>query len=72
MGLGFAPMEIELYAYVMSRFEKSGLTYQEVADGSGISRRTVEKIARREIKDPGVSHVEALARFFRTRERLAA
>ena len=61
-------METGLYAYVMGCFETANLTYQEVADGSGISRRTVEKIARKEIKDPGVSHVEALARFFRSRE----
>lgn len=39
-----------------------------VADGSGVSARTIEKIARREIKDPGVSHIEKLARYFRDQE----
>jgi hypothetical protein len=40
-------------------------TYQEISDGSGVPKRTVEKIKRREIVDPGVSHCESLANFFR-------
>lgn len=58
-------MEMSMYEFVIDRLENSGRTYQEVADGSGVSKRTVEKIARKEIKDPGVSHIEALARYFR-------
>jgi len=61
-----------MYAYVMEQLGKTDLSYQEVADGSGVSKRTVEKIARREILDPGVSHVEKLEKFFREREAKAA
>ena len=53
----------------MSRFQALDrarpLTYQEIADGCGESKRTIEKIARREIQNPGVDHCDALAAFFR-------
>lgn len=65
-------METSLYEYVIERLENSGRTYQEIADGADMSRRTVEKIARKEIKDPGVSHIEALARYFRAEKHRAA
>lgn len=61
-----------IHAYVMRCFEHTHLTYQEVATGSGVSKRTIEKIARREIEDPGVSHIEKLAAFFRTQDAKAA
>ncbi len=61
-----------IYEYVMAQLGKTELSYQEVAEGSGVSKRTVEKIARREILDPGVSHVEKLRKFFLERESRAA
>jgi len=62
-------MTDSLYEFVMRELEASKGTWPEVAEGSGVSHRTVEKIARREIADPGVSHVEKLAAYFRrTRE----
>lgn len=57
-----------IYAYVMTRLEETDETYEEVAKGSKVPKRTVEKIARREIKDPGVSRVEKLAAYFRKQE----
>jgi len=54
-----------IYKFVMAELDSTRLTYEEIAQGADLSRRTVEKIARQEIKDPGVSQVEALARFFR-------
>jgi len=54
-----------LYEYVMTRLEACNGRLREVADGSGIALSTVRKIARREVKDPGVSYVEKLARYFR-------
>lgn len=60
---------IGLHGYVMEQLGKTGLTYQQTGDGSGVPKRTVEKIARGEIVDPGVSHCEKLAAFF---EELAA
>jgi len=71
MGLDSFSMEIELYKYVIKQLEETDLSYQEVADGADMSRRTVEKIARREIEDPGISHIEKLATFFRKIERRA-
>lgn len=57
-----------IYEYVMGCLAAPSCpSYAEIQRGSGVSKRTVEKIARREIKDPGVSHVEKLERFFRAR-----
>lgn len=64
-------MKQSLHEYVLERLEASKGRWARVAEGSGVSRRTVEKIARREIVDPGVSHIEKLARYFRG-ERKAA
>ncbi len=64
-------METSIYQFVMSKLASPGYTYQQIADGSGVSKRTVEKIARREIADPGVSHIERLAEFFRDSEKAA-
>lgn len=57
-------METGIHDFVIDAIKASGLTYQEIADGSGVNKRTVEKIARREIDDPGVSHIEKLLAFF--------
>lgn len=65
-------MEQSLHAYVLQQLDATPLTYQEIAEGSGVPKRTVEKIARKEIEDPGVSHVEKLAGFFRGVEAKAA
>jgi hypothetical protein len=54
-----------LYAYVLGQLGASKGDWQAVAKGSGVSYRTLEKIARGEIKDPGVSHIEKLAGYFR-------
>jgi transcriptional regulator with XRE-family HTH domain len=49
----------------MQQLEASKGQWPTVAEGSGVSRRTLEKIARGEIADPGVSHIEKLACYFR-------
>lgn len=54
-----------LYEFVMAHLKRTKGGWPEVAEGSGVSVRTVEKIARGEIKDPGVSHIEKLAGYFR-------
>lgn len=56
----------------MEQFARTDLTYGQISGGSDVNIRTVEKIARREIADPGVSHIEKLANFFREREAKAA
>ncbi len=60
-----------IYAYVLEQFAKTDQTYAQIAKGSKVSKRTLEKIARREINDPGVSHVEKLAAYFRKQEMRA-
>ena len=60
---------LRIHAYVLGALDKAidngRLTYAQIAEGSGVPKRTVEKIKRREIEDPGVSHIEKLANFFR-------
>ena len=56
-----------LHDYVLRELEASKGRWSAVAEGADISKRTLEKIARREIADPGVSHIEKLAAYFRNR-----
>jgi len=58
-----------LYEFVMGRLQDAKGGWPDVADGSGVSLRTIEKIARGEIKDPGVSHIEKLAGYFREQSK---
>lgn len=60
-------MQTSLYEYVMARLQEVTTEdgYEAVAKGSGVPKSTIKKIKWRQIKDPGVSHIEALARFFR-------
>lgn len=54
-----------MHAYVLLELERTKGTWPEVAKASGVSKRTIEKIARGEIADPGVSHIQKLANHFR-------
>jgi transcriptional regulator with XRE-family HTH domain len=58
-------MTESMHGYVLAELQKAKGHWRSVAEGSGVSRRTVEKIARGEIVDPGVSHIEKLACYFR-------
>jgi transcriptional regulator with XRE-family HTH domain len=61
------PVE-SLHQFVLRELRSRGdLTIREVAEGAGISHRTVQKILSGEIADPGVSHCEKLATYFRAR-----
>jgi transcriptional regulator with XRE-family HTH domain len=60
-------MPESIYEFVMAKLQATKGKWREVADGSGVSARTIEKIARKEIADPGVSHIEKLANYFRGR-----
>ena len=67
LGFRMGCMKKSLYEFVMAELRaalESDLTYEQIADGSGVNKRTVEKIARREIKDAGVSHIQKLADYF--------
>lgn len=58
-------MTDSIYEFVLERLQDSKGTWSAVAIGSGVSKRTIEKIARKEIEDPGISHIEKLAVYFR-------
>lgn len=60
-----------IHDYVLKQFATTDLSYRQIAKGSGVPKRTVEKIARKEIEDPGVSSIEKLAAFFSKREERA-
>ena len=64
-GFRVTNMETSLYNFVLTKLESAKGHWQSVADGSGVPRRTLEKIARRETQNPGIKHVEALAEYFR-------
>ena len=62
-----------MYEFVLKELAAAKGNWSEVAEGSGVSKRTIEKIARREVLDPGVSLIEKLARYFheqKSRSRL--
>jgi transcriptional regulator with XRE-family HTH domain len=61
-------MAESIYQYVMGKLEDCKGKWPQVAIGSGVSIRTLSKIARREIEDPGVSHIEKLAQYFKQQE----
>jgi len=65
-------MESTMHDYVLSALGRCKGKWPEVATGSGVSYRTIEKIARGEIVDPSVSHVQKLHDYFRAQERAAA
>jgi galactose mutarotase-like enzyme len=58
-----------MHHYVLRKLESAKGRWREVARGSGVPRRTVEKIARKEHPDPRVSSVQALHDFFVDEER---
>lgn len=53
-----------MYEFVLAQLEAHKGKWPEVARGSDISVRSIEKIARREWKNPGVQHIEKLALYF--------
>jgi transcriptional regulator with XRE-family HTH domain len=64
-------MTDSIFDYVMTKLEASKGKWSSVADGSGVSYRTLEKIARGESKDPGIHTVEKLAKYFRDQDEAA-
>jgi transcriptional regulator with XRE-family HTH domain len=53
-----------MHKFVLERLQSAKGHWSQVAAETGLSKRTIEKIARREIEDPGVSHIETLAIYF--------
>ena len=61
-------MSESIHEYVIERLQAAKGRWSVVASESGVPKRTLEKIARREIANPGVTTVETLAAYFRTRD----
>lgn len=59
-------MEKPMLEYVLERLDASRGRLPEVAEGAGISYRTLQKISQRIIRDPGVSNVQKLYDYFRS------
>lgn len=59
-----APQSASIHQYVLDQLEASKGSWPAVAEETGISIRTIEKIARQEVENPGVKTVEQLARHF--------
>lgn len=57
-------MDMSWHDWVVERLLEARGSWPHIARTSGVSRRTIEKIAHRKIKDPGVSHIEKLVKFF--------
>lgn len=57
-----------LYTYVVERLPTSGPDLQTIADETGLSMKTLQKIARGDIYEPGVHKMQKLADYFRARE----
>lgn len=64
-------MNEPMHDYVIRRLGETKYRWSAVAEGAGVSKRTLEKIFRKEIQDPGVSHVQKLHDYFRSQEQAA-
>jgi hypothetical protein len=60
-------MSESIYQFVLDGLQETKGEWPAVSEATGISIRTIEKIARREVEDPGVSKIEILAAYFRGR-----
>lgn len=59
-------MTESIHDYVIEQLQRRKGRWSEVANGAGMSKRTIEKIARRETTDPGVSLIQRLADYFKS------
>lgn len=53
-----------MHDFVVEQLQRTKGRWPEVAEGSGVPARTIEKIARRETENPRVSSIERLVRYF--------
>lgn len=61
-------MKQTIYEYVMQQLANSKGRWPDVAEGSGMSKRTIEKIARKEVKNPGVFAIQKLHDYFKSKK----
>lgn len=56
------------FDYVLKRLESSKGKLPQVAEGSGVRYRTLQKIAAGTTKSPRIEHIKALNDYFRDQE----
>jgi len=59
---------MDIHASVLENLQQWKYRWPQVAAGTGISLRTIEKIARQESKDPGVQKIQQLHNFFQSQD----
>lgn len=64
-------MSESIYGFVMENLQATKYRWPEVAAGSGVPVRTLEKIARRETVNPKIETIEKLAAYFRDQHAAA-
>jgi hypothetical protein len=60
-------MQASIHEQVLAHLQATKGRWPVIAKESGVSIRTLSKIARQEIADPGVSHIQKLYDYFRVR-----
>lgn len=61
-------MNEPIFDFVCRHLRMRTRSYQEIAKGSGVPKRSVEKIARGERPNPSVHAVQKLYDYFRSQE----
>lgn len=64
MGYSVSMKKTSMHEFVIDKLMESRGKWAAVAMFSGVPKRTLEKIARREIPNPGIKHVQALYDYF--------
>lgn len=64
-------MTESIYQFVLDELEKAKGRWPDVARDTDMSLSTLKKIARREVENPGVVHIEKLATYFREQSAAA-
>lgn len=57
-------MKTSIHDYILDHLQSAKGHWPSIASASGVPLRTLQKIARREIPNPGIKHVEAIADYF--------
>jgi transcriptional regulator with XRE-family HTH domain len=58
-------MTDSIYQYVLDELEARKVTLPTIAEESGVNLATLKKILYRTVENPGVIHIEKLAKYFR-------
>lgn len=53
-----------MHDFVVDRLQQSKGQWSAISEKTGVPLRTIQKIASREIKNPGITHMEKLANNF--------